>query len=157
MNNKGFTVVELLATFTLTMIIMLFLFEIVLELKNVYVASNIETLSKNENALIASELNRKLYQNYYPGMVGECTETICTLYNSNNGATVNIIFKENMVTIGTKKFEMPEDVTIENPSIVTACPNVESKYNCYVKVSYTLTSSNLKKDIPFNLVLSYNT
>ena len=36
MNNKGFTVVELLASFTLTMIIVVFLFEIVLELKDVY-------------------------------------------------------------------------------------------------------------------------
>lgn len=152
MNNKGFTVVELLATFTLTMVVMLFLFEIVLELKNVYVASNTETLAKNENALVASELNRKLYQQYYPS---QCAGTSCTLLSDSDDKSVDISISENVVTIGVKKFEMPDKVSISGADMTSECLDVIDNSNCYFKITYTLKSSNLKKDIPFNLVLSY--
>lgn len=149
LNNKGFTVVELLATFTLTMVVMIFLFEVVLELKNVYIASNIETLVKNENALIASELNRQIYNKNIPS---SCLNNPCTLSNDKT-----ITFYSNYVTIGVKRFEMPEGATIENLSMNSNCPENASNSveKCYLKVSYVVKSPDLKNDIPFNLVLTY--
>ena len=36
MNNKGFTVVELIAAFSITMIISVFFFEILIEVKDIF-------------------------------------------------------------------------------------------------------------------------
>lgn len=51
--NDGFTVVELIISFSLTMVIMVLLFQIVLVLKDIYVSSGIKTevLVKNSNFL----------------------------------------------------------------------------------------------------------
>ena len=149
LNNKGFTVVELLATFTLTMVVMVFLFEVVLELKNVYIASNVETLAKNENALIASELNKQIYNKNIPI---SCLNNTCTL---SDGKT--IIFDSSSAKIGVKTYEMPEDTTIEHLSIGTQCTTSAPKNseNCFLKVSYEVKSPDLKNNIPFNLVLIY--
>lgn len=52
-NNKGFTVVELIISFSLTAVILILLFQIVLSLKDIYVSSGIKTeiLVKNSNLL----------------------------------------------------------------------------------------------------------
>lgn len=153
LNNNGFTVVELLATFTFTMIVTTFLFEVVLELKNVYMDSNIETLVKNENALIATELNRQIYNKNIPS---SCAGKSCTL---TDGKTIKFDSDSNpnSVTIGVKQFEMSEDAIIEDLSIGTQCTTTapNSSENCFLKVSYVVKSPDLKNDIPFNLVLTY--
>ena len=64
MNNKAFTVVELLASFTITMIILVFLLEILLEIKNIYYSSEIKTAVYNKNAIVASAINKRLNQYY---------------------------------------------------------------------------------------------
>lgn len=64
MNNKAFTVVELLASFTITMIILMFLLEILLEIKNIYYSSEIKTAVYNKNAIAASAINKRLNQYY---------------------------------------------------------------------------------------------
>ena len=64
MNNKAFTVVELLASFTITMIILIFLLEILLEVKNIYYNSEVKTAVYNKNAIAASAINKRLNQYY---------------------------------------------------------------------------------------------
>ena len=41
--NKGFTVVELIASFALTMVIAAFLFEVLIDVKDVFAETNIKT------------------------------------------------------------------------------------------------------------------
>ena len=41
MDNKGFTVVELIASFALTMVITIFLFEVLIEVKHVFADTSI--------------------------------------------------------------------------------------------------------------------
>lgn len=149
MNNKGFTVVELLSTFTLTMIVTLLLFEIVVELKNVYVSSDIETKIKNENALIATAINKQIYTNNIPN---NCETMLCNLQN---GQT--ILVNSSSIKVGNKNFQMPKDVYIEEINLENKCDSNFTIYeNCYLKISYKVTSNHLKNDIPVNLVLSYH-
>lgn len=42
-NQKGFTLVELIASFTLALVIMFFLFQIVITVKELYVSSGLKT------------------------------------------------------------------------------------------------------------------
>ena len=55
MNNKGFTVVELIASFALTMVIAVFLFEVLIEVKDVFADTNIKTAIKQKSSIIIYE------------------------------------------------------------------------------------------------------
>ncbi len=153
LNNKGFTVVELLATFTLTMIITTLLFQVVLSLKDIYVYSELETSIKNENALIAREINSQINAGNIPV---ECGNSSCTLLDGSD-----ITFSSNRkIKVGNKTFEMPEGTYINDDySISSVCPSdlaTSSNENCYLKVSYTVTGENFTDDVTFNLVSSYS-
>ena len=152
-NNKGFTVVELLATFTLTMIITTLLFEVVLELKDIYVSSELETSIKNENALIAREINRQINNGNIPI---ECGGSTCTLLD---GKQI-MISSNRTVKVGNKNFEMPKGTYINDDYIISSnCPEdlslTSGAENCYLKVAYTVTGENFSDDVLFNLVSSY--
>ena len=135
MNNKGFTVVELLASFTLTMVITVFLFEIVMELKNVYTSSAIESEVKNTNALIARALNECVLEK--------------GLDEAKASGTTNQATGIDIIDICGQKFSMPEDTKVESFS--------EAKVNAvfgYYGISYVVTSTELDEDIPFSVVVS---
>lgn len=133
LNNKGFTVVELLATFTLTMIVTMLLFEVVLELKKVYISSDVETLIKNENALVANELNKQIFDKNIPAISAD----------------------NNIIIIGNKKFQMPNTARIDGLNLNRACSQGSVAENCIFQVSYSVSEPNLKEPIQFNLVLTY--
>ena len=58
--KKGFTVVELIVSFSLVMVIAIFLFQIVIGLKNLYTNSGLKTELLNKQSLISNEINKKL-------------------------------------------------------------------------------------------------
>lgn len=70
LNNKGFTVVELLVSFALTMLVMGFLFEVVVSLKSLYNKTEIQTELLNKQGLISKILNEdfdnKTIDNFAP-------------------------------------------------------------------------------------------
>ncbi len=157
-NQKGFTVIELLASFTLTMIIVVFLFEIVLELKDVYVNNSLKTRVIDKNALIATNINTKLSKKYISA--ASCASNRCTVTYL-DGSSDQITVEPDGVTIGTKqKIAMPEGAEIENAiltastvTLVAADPNVD---NSYLQISYIVTGGNLNEDVSFNYVYTYH-
>lgn len=60
MKNKGFTLVEIIVSFALTMVVVLFLFQLIITLKNVYtnnfVASNLVLKQANISKMINNDL-----------------------------------------------------------------------------------------------------
>ncbi|MBQ9011792.1 MAG: prepilin-type N-terminal cleavage/methylation domain-containing protein [Bacilli bacterium] len=150
-NNKGFTVVELLAAFTLTMVIVVFLFEIVLELKNVYVDSSLKTSVISKNSVVATTLN-----NYFKR---QDISSVSCFSNTCNVGSSNITIGSNDITIGDQVISMPTEpkpVEISKPIMENGCVSVSSKYNCYIKVSYSVDSDYLEKEIPFNYIYTYS-
>ena len=55
--NKGFTTVELLVSFTLTAVIVFFLFEILFILKDLYVDTGIKTKLLTKQAVLTEKIN----------------------------------------------------------------------------------------------------
>ena len=147
MNNKGFTVVELLASFTLTMIIVVFLFEIVLELKDVYMSTNLRTISLDRNAIVTTELNN--YLNKYCSNTTTCNMSQDVRWEGNR-----------RVGIGSSLIEFPDKVTIKNMNfwtadeVLTDNPNYSGD-NRYFRVSYTIESAYFKEPIKYNYVYTY--
>lgn len=145
LNNKGFTVVELLASFSLMMVVTIFLFEVVMELKNIYVSSSLETTVKNENALIARAINEQLADGV---QVKNYDGTTCHLTNGD----IKIDPANNIIIVGNRTFKMPNDTSIsaENP-FENSCSNG----SCFLAIHYNVVSSDFRDGIPFNLVLNY--
>lgn len=60
MKKKGFTVVELIVSFSLVFTIAVLLLQVILNLKDLYVNSGIKTQLLNKQAIITNEINKKL-------------------------------------------------------------------------------------------------
>ena len=153
LNNKGFTVVELLASFILTMIIVVFLFEIVLELRNLYLNESVRTVSINENALVVNAIHNNLDDKIITG--GSCTSTRCTITHTEGSLTVSV--SGNTVTVGSQKFEYPEKADLQSVSLTKVGPvnTGTAGINAYFKISYIVRSADLNDDIIFNYVYPY--
>ena len=56
MNNKGFTVVELIASFALTMVITVFLFEVLIEVKDIFADTSTKTAIQQKASIISKNI-----------------------------------------------------------------------------------------------------
>ncbi len=164
LNNRGFTVVELLASFTLTMLIVVFLFEIVLELKDVYVNSSLKTQVINKNALVTSALNSRIETKRLESATCDNAQKTCTLIYTNGSAIETITIMETKIQIGTtptaitQTIEYPAETTLENIDVSVGTNNVATdmyQENKFFKISYKVVNPNLTKDVDYNFIYLY--
>ena len=59
-NNKGFTLVEMLVSFTLSMILIIILFQLIINLKDVYMSSGLKTELLNKQNLMENKIYNDL-------------------------------------------------------------------------------------------------
>ena len=154
-NNKGFTVVELLASFVLTMIIVVFLFEIVVELKNVYINETVRTDVINKNAVVASSINRQ-FENTSFESINCKSDFFCEISSWLNDGTqiispITVDKNTKTVTIDKQKIVYPEKTQLTNIKLSVN----PSEDNIIFKISYDIESADLNKPIKFNLIHSY--
>ena len=143
-NKKGFTVVELIVSFALTMIIAVFLFEVLIEVKDTFADASTRTaiqekssiISKNIDNILASNDNRITCNN--STNLGDCQI---------NGKTFQVDKANNRVIVDGQKFDMPDTVNIKNYSIQNSCDG----NNCYLHIQMTLDSGNLTKDYSYDV------
>ena len=79
MNNKGFTLVEIIVSISLVSVVMIFLFQIITTIKNIYDKQNNKNDIKITVAVITREVERDLSSF---GLVGVPTKT-CDMTNNN--------------------------------------------------------------------------
>ena len=146
MKNKGFTVVELIASFALTMIISVFLFEVLLEVKDVFVETSIKTSIQQKVGLISKNIKLAL-----PTSQISCSGNSCTA--GSNIITVN----SNNVKIGSQTINTPSfggtNVTI-NDIALSAPACLEN--NCTLKVHFKLSHPNLREPYDYTVVYYYS-
>lgn len=145
MKNKGFTVVELIASFALTMIISVFLFEVLLEVKEVFVETTIKTTIQQKIGIISKNIKKNL-----PTTQITCSSNSCTA--GSNIITVNT----NSVVVGGQTISTPNvggtNVTISNVSLeAPTC----SGNNCMLKVGFKMNHPNLKQPYDYSVVYYY--
>jgi len=144
MNKKGFTVIELLASFALTMIIVIFLFEIVIELKDIYVETALKTDIQTKTAVISKNIKRVLPFDSVNSI--NCEDYSCDI-NSVDGNTKLTIDIDNLqVIVGNQKFGLPQSVTINSAALNSNC----SEIGCYLHVGLELNSDSLSKNYQYN-------
>lgn len=145
-NNKAFTVVELLASFALTMLISVFLFEVLIEVKDIFVDTSIKTNIQEKMNIISKNIRNNLPAS---GSVVSCSTTDINTCNLNDKV---IKVESTEILIHNQKFQMPDSVKISSHTLSQSCIDQE----CYFNVQLTLTSENLKKDYKYNSIFYYN-
>ena len=152
-NNKGFTVVELIASFSLTMIISVFLFEVLIDVKDIFVETTIKTSIQEKMGVISKNIKYNLPP---VGSKVTCNDaSTCFLTNNKNGvneSNINVIIQEESVTISNQKFDMPKTVKVDLNRSSLSVGN-----NCYLKLNLVLNSPNLSKPYNYSAVFYFST
>lgn len=143
-NQKGFTVIELLVSFSLTMIIAIFLFEVLIEVKDIFADASTRTAIQEKASIISKNINNILAENDNRISCNNSTNLgNCQI----NGKNFKIDKESNRVVVDGQNFEMPESVNIKNYSIQDSCDGT----NCYLNVTMILDSANLTKDYEYDV------
>ncbi len=108
MDNKGFTVVELIVSFSVTLIVVILLFNIILSVRNIYVNDGIKTELLIKQSIITEEVVDAVY-NAELKTITACTN-IKSCYNLtySDGETTTISYNEstNIFQVGDYKTEL---------------------------------------------------
>lgn len=145
MNNKGFTVVELIASFALTMVITVFLFEVLIEVKDIFADTSTKTAIQQKASIISKNIENILSST---GSTISCSGNACNI----NGKTLRIDQAEKKVVINGQNFNMPDTVNIKSYSLNNTCNDI----NCYLYVQMVLDSGNLKREYNYDVTYYYS-
>lgn len=157
MNKKGFTVVELLASFTLSMIIIVFLFQIIIELKDIFTTSAVKTDTLSKIDIVTDKIYDLIDQNNVT--VVTCTEGTFCLTISGSDSTNNVVFdnSSHTVKVGATKTVFSSDITFKNLSFSTIDSGAVTVYSKkYISnITGQACSPSLNDPININMVLHY--
>ena len=148
-NNKGFTVVELIASFALTMVITVFLFEVLIEVKDIFADTSVKTAIQQKGSIISKNI-----RNVIPTDDASirCTNTPDLGSCDINGQNVQIDKTNNRVVVNGQNFNMPDTVNIKYYNLNSSCDGT----NCYLYVNLILSSANLRKDYNYDVTYCYS-
>lgn len=144
MNNKGFTVVELIASFALTMIITVFLFEVLIEVKDIFADTSVKTAILQKTNIISKNIKNNMSD--LSNSIS-CFGSTCTI----NGKNLVIDTTNNKVTVAGQNFNMPDTVSIKSYVLNNYCMDE----NCYLYIQMTLESKSLTKAYDYQTTFYY--
>ena len=156
-NNKGFTLVELLVSFTLSMILIIIMFQLIINLKDIYMTSGIKTEMINKQYLmtnkIYSDLNKLQVSN-----IGTCTDTEkCISFVYSDGTVKKLIIDETNKTMSYDNYTIKLNNNT-NFGIIQIDTQGSTIQNRILNIKVPIYN-DLIKDTNFgiNIVYPYNT
>ncbi len=144
-NNKGFTVVELIASFALTMVITVFLFEVLIEVKDIFADTSVRTAIQQKAGIISKNIENLMYSE---NNTISCSSNTCQI----NGKSVTVNQSDSRIVIGTQNFDMPDTVSIQSYTLTNYC----SGTNCYLYLQLILESGNLTSEYDYDVTYYYS-
>lgn len=158
MNKKGFTTVELITSFSLSITILIILFNIVLLLKNYYEDINSKTKLLVSKDNLSYAINNK-FKNSTIKSLTTCLDTNnCFLFTYEDDTTSKLVYDENnkIITFDNYTFEITDDITVSNISIKEDYTLSSSTiYNGYFVINIPITSNNI--DYSIRIMYQFNT
>ena len=158
-NKKGATVVELIVSFTLVTVISIFLFQLVISLKELYDNSIIKTELLNKQSLISNQLNSTLNSKEI-ATISKCG-LYCLNFNYTDGTTDRLVLDLTNKTFefGTYKTDLPEDSYFANPNIAISYAATFNTYanNAMVIIDIPIYSDKIKdQNFGVKVIYQYN-
>ena len=161
MNNKGFTVVELITTFAVASVIALVLLNVVLLIKNIYSNSNTETSLRISQANLSNQINAKSLS-YDIVKVDFCNKSnYCYSITYSNDETIDLIIKTDSITFGNYVYKLEKGYVVDENNIdfrhetdnTVSGNEKDSIFRIKVPV---INKSNYSEDFGINYIYLYN-
>lgn len=159
MKKNGFTTVELVVSFTLVMTIAVLLFQVVLNLKNLYVNSDLKTQLLNKQAIITNQINEKMIDKKID-TYSSCGED-CLHFTYTDGASDDLIINKNekYIEFNNNRTYLIDNSNFGNINLDTfVTPIIEEQHNdsmlmIDIPIYY---NKNSKQDFGIHIVYQYN-
>ena len=151
-NPKGFTIIELITSFSLTMVVLVFLFNIVIIMKETYMTNTDKSTLIVNQSLLSTALNEDFYDKAVSFNSVSCGSGYDKCYKmgfkGGGGATLSISTSDNKIKYGEAIYSSEDvDFIVGN---VSACKQ-EYQDATYATNSYL----NLKIDITSPVIENY--
>ena len=171
--TQGFTVIELLVSFTLTALVMTFLFEVVISLKNLYHKTEVQTELISKQSLISRLINED-FANKKISSIGPCSgKSNCyNIYyykdetmNADNTENITIsIESSNVIRYGDNAYIKLDDnsrfgnigIAVNNVAQNTTTYEFLANEQSVMKVIIPITNTTLDKDFDVYAVYQNN-
>lgn len=156
--KNGFTVVELIVSFALVMIVVYFLFQIILALKEMYVSNATKSVLLNKQAII----NEKIYEDFRNKEIkiaSNCGNNCLVFIFSDNTSSVLKVDTDNKTFhYGdyTTKLEEGSSFGSMSASIEKISTSDATKYDSILIVKIPITNLLLDGDYGVNAIYQYN-
>lgn len=157
--KKGFTVVELIVSFSLVMVIVIFLFQIVISMKNLYTNSDLKTELLNIQSLVSNEINKKITKNEILSLNKCGSYCVEFVYQDNTSDMLILDYDNHTIQFGSYKTILPDDSYIKDAKInrVNAATFKESANNAILIIDIPIYNDNLKnKNFGIKVIYQYN-
>ena len=158
MNKKGFTTIELIASFSIAMVILIVLFNVVLIMKDSYQNLDGETELLVQKDNLSYTINKKLRDKNLIQLT-TCTDaTNCYLFTYNDSTFDKLIYDKDkkVITFDNYTFEISDSITVNDIKINEYYDDTTSTlYNGYFIINIPLEYNN--KDYSIKIIHQFNT
>ena len=155
-NNKGFTLVEMLVSFTLSMVLIVILFQLIINLKEIYASSGIKTKLLNKQYLITNKIYTDLNEKKVI-KIENCEDSpVCVQLTFTDGNTKKIEADKTTKTLKYDgyiiKLKNDSDIKTININTTTSDSN-RNIFNIKIEIKNNQFSDT---DFGINIVYPYN-
>ena len=155
MNNKGFTLIELITTFCLCSIIIFLLINVVILMQEVYIKTDTRTKLLINQATLVNELNSKEIISW-----DSCSDSdFCFDLELSDGNVSRLIVEEDFIRLGNYTYKLDENTKIVSKELFLEKINYVDYYNkdSFLVIKITLQNKLLgKENFGVNFVQPYN-
>ena len=154
--NKGFTLVEMLVSFTLSMILIIIMFQLIINLKDVYMTSGIKTEMINKQYLMINKIYKDLTEKKLTA-ISNCEEQNCINLTYSTGETkkFNVDISSNTLNYDNYILKVNSASTI-GTTIISS--NVITETKKILTINVPITNPSFKNEnFGINIVYPFNT
>lgn len=163
--NKGFTVVELIVSFSLVMIIAVFLFQIIIILRTLYINSGLKTQMLNRQAILSNMINKELKAKNIIDITttnscknsGITSEVCITFYYGDSQSLLVISPETNTIIFNDYVAEFPEGTSFGQATTEVINNNAITNYkkNSILIITVPISNSAFTTETNFDLRVVY--
>lgn|SRR5574344_302890 len=162
MNKKGFTLVEVLVSFSLVAVISIFLFQIIFILHNLYVEKGIKTELYVDTSNISNVINKDIYnyneKGYYIKTLTKVSDTEVDITFSNNEFKKLVIYPDELkVSYASSDYKVLNGSTMGNIELYyNYLPNTSLNKNGVGYIKIPISYNDYKEDFSVIMLFRYN-
>jgi len=156
MNNKGFTVVELLTTFVIIGVVATLLIQISINLSDLYNKTSVKTELYYKQSIISKNLNETFLNNSIISISTCGTNCLDITYIDYSKKQIKI--EDNLVYIGDETFEIVKNSKIGDVKMDIIYSPVTQQYknDTILNIKIPIKYIGIDNDFGINLVYQYN-